>query len=88
MLFYKLRPVLQTFEIFACSLGGEGTSTTIKLFNIFFANSTLSTQQTFTFKVNEVNTRKRSEICSNVTIETPERRRPCVFTRIYIVDFD
>ena len=40
----------------------------------------------YLFKVKYKNTRKRCEICSKLTIKTPERRQ-CRHSGVFIVDF-
>ena len=49
--------------------------------NIFPANSYL-------FKVNNRNTRKKCKGCSNLTIKTPERRHHWFHSSIFVVNFD
>ena len=40
------------------------------------------------FKVNNRSTRTRSEICSNLTIKTPERRYFTPYSSVFIVNFE
>ena len=40
------------------------------------------------FKVNNRNTRTRSEICSKLTIKTPERRYFTPYSSVFIVNFE
>ena len=47
----------------------ENQKSQLKLFHV------TSTASNYLFKVNDRNTRTRSEICSKLTIKTPERRR-------------
>ena len=50
-----------------------------------FQISTYNTDNIYMFKVNNRSTRKRGEICSKLTIKTPERRH-CRHFGVFIVN--
>ena len=66
-------------------------------FSYFLFHLTLSTKHLtltnafpasiYLFKVNNRNTRTRCEICSKLTIKTPERRQRCRYS-VFIVNFE
>ena len=64
-------------------------------YNTFRKNVTISTSSTnaefpagnYIFKINNKNTRTRCEICSNLTLNTPERRK-WRRSGVFIVNFE
>ena len=54
----------------------------MKLFNQL---KTIMSASIYLFNVNNINTRKRCEICSKLTVKTPERRR-C--SGVFTVNFE
>ena len=59
----------------------DGLSRFLAFFYFYPANIYL-------FKVNKSNTRKKCEICSNLTIKTPEQRNWCRRFSVFIVHFE
>ena len=53
-----------------------------------FVKSTFIPANIYLLKVNNRITRKRCEICSKLTIGTPERRNMSLFFSVSVIDFE